>query len=314
MKTFSYIFAGTSEISLTCLKILLQQEFLQLKGLISQTDKAKGRKLKKQASAIKKFALSNQIPCWTPSSFKDSSFLEDIKQISADFCFVCAYGQILSPSFLNLFPKSCLNLHFSLLPKWRGASPIQQALMNGDSKTGVSLQIMTEKLDAGDVIASQEIPIQSEDNAQSLFEKSFDVTQHLLKEKLLFYFQGKIKATVQNSLQATYAPKIDKKTARIEWNKENFVIHNKVRALVLGPQAFCFFKNKRLKIYRTQISPHLAGGFQAGEVYEVGKNKLSIACGKGVLNILELQKEGKKRQKIQDFLKGHFIQKKDCFT
>ena len=313
-KAFSYIFAGTSELSLICLKILLKQERLQLKGLISQPDKAKGRGLQKQPSPVKNFAVLNQIPYWTPASCRDSSFLEDIKRLSADFCFVCAYGQILPLNYLKLFPKSCLNLHFSLLPRWRGAAPIQQALMAGDLQTGVSLQIMAEKLDAGDIIAYKKFCIQEEDNSQTLFEKSFQAADILLQESLFPYLKGEIKAIPQDSSKATYASKIDKKTARIEWEQENSIIHNKIRALFLGPQTFCFFKNKRLKLYRSQISCQSALGYRPGEVCYVGKEGLlSIACGKGALDILELKKEGKKKQRVQDFLRGHSIQLKDQF-
>ena len=313
-KTFSYIFAGGSEVSSACLKILLKQERLQLKGLISQPDKARGRGLKKQPSPVKNFALLNHIPYWTPASCRDSAFLEDIKRLSADFCFVCAYGQILPLNYLKLFQKACLNLHFSLLPRWRGAAPIQQALMAGDLQTGVSLQIMTEKLDAGDIIAYKKFRIQAEDNSQTLFEKSLQAAEILLKESLFPYLKGELKAIPQDSSKAVYASKIDKKTARIKWGQENAVIHNKIRALFLGPQAFCFFKDKRLKLYRSQISCQPALGCRPGEVCYVGKEGLSIACRKGALDILELKKEGKKKQGIQDFLRGHFIQLKDRFV
>ena len=320
MKSFSYLFAGSSEISIRGLKILLEQKGFHCKGIITQPAKPKHRGQKKQASDLKQFALSHQIPYWTPLSCGEPSFLKEIQDLNLDFCFVCAYGKILPASFLNLFPSSCLNLHFSLLPRWRGAAPIQRALMAGDLETGISLQAMTEALDAGDVIAFKSFPIEDSDNSLSLFEKSFQATEVLLKESLGSYLEGKIQAVPQDSSKLSYAKKIDKTSAQMDWKEDSRIIHNKVRALYLGPQAFCFFAEKksdkkesqRLKIYRSQINTQIdTTNFHPGEVCHIEKNKLSVSCGKGALDLLEVQKQGKKRQKIQDFLAGHSFQIKD---
>ena len=347
MKRFSYVFAGSSKVSVKGLQILLNQKAFHCKGIITQPDKPQKRGLKKQASELKQFALSHQIPYWTPISCGEPSFLKEIHDLDLDFCFVCSFGKILPRSFLDLFPKTCLNLHFSLLPRWRGAAPIQRALMEGDLETGVSLQVMTEELDAGDLIGSKSFRIEESDHSSSLFEKSFKLTEALLKESLSAYLKGEIKATPQDSLQVSYAKKIDKKSARIDWKKDCRLIHNKVRALYLGPQAFCFLggekQGKRLKIYRSQINTQMdlegfysdfqsdfqsgfqsdfqsdfqsgfQSGFQPGEICQLGKTRLSIACGKGVLDLLEVQKEGKKRQRIEDFLTGHPFQLKDSLS
>ena len=360
MKHLSYVFAGSSEASIRVLEILLKQRGFQCEGLITQPDKPRDRGLKKQANVLKKFAQFHQIPCWTPLFCGESSFLKEIRGV--EFCFVCAYGKILPASFLNFFLNRCLNLHFSLLPRWRGAAPIQRALMEGDLETGVSLQVMTEELDAGDLIGSKKFSIEESDNSLNLFEKSFSAAEVLLRESLLAYLEGKIKAASQDSSFVTYAKKIGKKSAQINWKEGSKQIHNKVRALYLGPQAFSFFEEeqkgsgkeggleissssslrpfskqrfpknhlqayesmenlpedkkkagkKRLKIYRTQINTQTdTSGFNPGEICQVGKNNLSIVCGKGALDLLEVQKEGKKKQKIQDFLSGHSFQLKD---
>jgi len=367
MKPFSYVFAGSSQVSIRVLEILLRQKNFQCKGIITRPDKIQGRGLKKQANVLKELALFKKIPYWTDHSFSDPSFLKEISDLNLNFCFVCAYGKILAIDFLNLFPERCLNLHFSLLPRWRGAAPIQRALMEGDLKTGVCLQVMKEKLDAGDLIASKSFPIEESDNALNLFEKSFKATEFLLQENLTAYLEGKINPLPQDSSFMTYAKKIDKESVQIVWTQSSIEIHNKVRALYLGPQAFCFFgqqgikklktphhsrnpspsqlKNpnqkagsnqpespnqqvgssyklnhpnrnllenkkeagkKRLKIYRSQINTQIdKTKFQAGEICQIEKNRLSVSCGKGVLDLLEVQREGKKRQKIQDFLAGH---------
>ena len=356
MKPFSFIFAGTSDFSLDCLKLLIKNPKLKLKAIISQPDRLRGRGLKKQGSIVSQFAHSKNIPLFLPETAKSSAFLNKIQEKECDFSFVCAYGQILPLNYLNLFPKGSLNLHLSLLPRWRGAAPIQRALMVGDKKTGVCLQVMTEKLDAGDIISSREFSIEKEDNAKSLFEKSLKETETLLSEKLLPYLEGKIQPWPQDSSQAIYAPKIDKKSAQIVWTESALKIHNKIRALYLGPQAFCFLEFKkpvqipyfrltlgpikisfslgalihslfkrprrnkqevirrRIKVYRSQISAQTnITGFHPGEVCQIEKNRLSVACGKGALDLLEVQKEGKKRQRIEEFLKGQNIKLKDSF-
>jgi len=312
MRPLSYLFAGSSHISIQGLEILLQQRDFQCKGILTKPDKVRGRGLKKKAQPLKELAQSQKIPVWTPNSCSDSQFLKEIRDF--DFCFVCAYGKILPLEFLRVFPERCLNLHFSLLPRWRGAAPIQRALMEGDSETGVSLQVMKEELDAGDIIASKSFPIDPEDNSLNLFEKSFVATKSLLEESLLPYLEGKIKTTAQDSSLSTYAKKIEKQQAQINWQESSQRIHNKVRALHLGPQAFCFLEETalRLKLYRSQINTQTPSrGFQAGEICEVEKNKLAVSCGEGVLDLLEVQKEGKKRQKIQEFLAGHPLKLKD---
>ncbi|MDE0091663.1 MAG: methionyl-tRNA formyltransferase [Oligoflexia bacterium] len=312
MKQFSFIFAGTSDFSLDCLKLLIKNPRLKLKAIISQPDRLKGRGLKKQSSAISSFALSKKIPLFLPES-QSTEFLNKIQEKKCDFSFVCAYGQILSLNYLNLFPKGSLNLHLSLLPRWRGAAPIQRALMAGDNRTGVCLQVMTEKLDAGDIIASREIIINKEDNAKILFEKSLKETEILLSEKLLSYLEGEIQPQPQDPSQATYAHKIDKPSAQITWTETATNLHNKIRALYLGPQAFCFLKRKRLKIYHSQLINHSFPDFSPGELCQIEKNKLVVACGEGALSLLEVQKEGKKRQGIEEFLKGQSLKLRDCF-
>ena len=322
MKNFSFIFAGTSEFSLDCLKLLIKIPRLELKAIISQPARFKGRALKKQKSIVSEFAISKNIPLFTPEKSTSFDFLNEIQKQNCDFSFVCAYGQILPLNYLKLFPKGSLNLHLSLLPRWRGAAPVQRALMAGDKKTGVCLQLMSEKLDTGDIISSREITIKEEDNTETLFKKSLKETEILLSEKLLAYLEDAIQPQAQDSSKAVYAHKIDKKSAQIDWTKPAFEIHNKIRALFLGPQAFCFFIRRkheevekwRLKVYHSQIKDQTdIKGFKPGEICHIEKNRLSVACGSGALDLLEIQKEGKKRQKIEDFLKGQSLKLKDSF-
>ena len=311
MKKFSFIFAGTSSFSVRILKSLIGFPQFQLKAVLSQPDGFKGRGLKKQSSPVKNFALSKNIPVWTPKICNTIFFLKTVQEQNADFCFVCAYGKILPLNYLKLFPKGSLNLHLSLLPRWRGAAPVQRALMAGDQKTGVCLQVMTEKLDAGDIIVSRAFSIQKEDNSETLFKNSLKETKILLAEKLIPYLRGEIQPLPQDSSQATYAHKIDKKSAQILWTEPALKIHNKIRALFSGPQAYCFLKEKRLKIYRSCVINKESSSCSPGEVCHIEKSRLEIACGSGAVSLLEVQKEGKKRQKIEEFLRGQNLKLKD---
>lgn len=311
MKPFSFIFLGTSEFALDCLKLLLKSKSLNLKGIVSRPDVLKGRGMTKQSSVVKSFAQTLKHPIWTPKKANEPTFLKEISEQKCDFSFVCSYGQILPLNYLQIFPKGCINLHLSLLPKWRGAAPVQRALMAGDQKTGVALQVMTTALDSGNIIGQREFKIEEEDNSKNIFDKSLTEATHLIEEELIKYLKGELKAQPQNPEGKSYAHKIDKKEGEIIWKEPAIVIHNKIRALFLGPQAFSFLNGKRIKFYRSKIIKKSFDGFLPGEICQLEKNKLVVACGEGALSLLELQKENKKRQQIEDFLQGSSLNLKD---
>lgn len=313
MKKFSFIFAGTSHLSLKVLNFLLNQKELELKALLSQRDSPRGRGLKTRMSPVKEFAISKGIAVKTPKNLQNLDFLKEIQKYQADFCFVCAYGQIFPQAYLNLFPKGCLNLHFSSLPSWRGAAPIQRAIMAGDLKTGVCLQIMQETLDTGDIVSSQSFPITDLDNSETLFEKSLKASSKMIEKDLILYLKDQIKPKPQDSSKASYAVKIKKEEALINWKEPAWKIHNKIRALFLGPQAFFFFKGKRVKVYRSKPVSQKFPDFASGSICLLAKDKLAVACGSHALSLLEVQKEGKKRQAISEFLKSHNLKLKDTF-
>ena len=311
MKPFSFIFAGTSKIALDVLKLLLESKSLTLQGAVSRPDSLQGRGMKKQSSAVKSFIKSQNIPLWAPQKASDPAFLSEIKERKCDFSFVCSYGRILPLSYLQLFPKGALNLHFSQLPYWRGAAPVQRALMAGDQKTAVSLQLMTEDLDAGDIIGQKIFKINETDNAEDIFNKALKNTKHLIKKELIKYLEGKLKPQAQDHSQKTYAYKIDKEEARIKWQKSAQALHNQIRALYLGPQAFFTLQGKRIKVYRAEALKKEFPHFKPGEIGLVEKSRLLVACGSGVLSLLELKKEGKQKLSIEDFLKGCPLKLKD---
>ncbi len=288
-------------------------ESLSLKGVVTRPDTVKGRGMKTQSSDVKSFAQELNLPCWTPKKSNDPEFLKAIMQKNCEFSFVCAYGQILPVNYLELFPKGSLNLHLSLLPKWRGAAPVQRALMAGDKKTGICLQIMTEALDAGDIIGQRSFEIEENDNASDIFNKALIKTESLLRKELKIYLKGRLKAQPQDHSKKTYARKIDKIEGKILWEESALDIHNKVRALFLGPQAFTFLKGQRVKVYQSKVLQRHFSDYLPGEICQLEKGQLTVACGRGGLVLLELQREGKKRQKIKDFLRGADLHLKDYF-
>ena len=286
---------------------------LALKGIVTCPEASRGRGMKKQCPPLQKFAEENGIPCWGPHQAGDPVFLKEIAQQKCDFSLVCAYGKILPLAYLQLFPKGCLNLHLSLLPRWRGAAPVHRALMAGDQKTGVSLHIVSEGLDTGDIVGQRQFFIKEEDNIQDIFHKSLREINFLLKKELMEYLRGERQGRPQDHSKKTYAKKIDKAEGSISWQEPASAIHNKIRALFLGPQVFSFLKGQRIKIYRSKVMETGFPNFLPGEVCLVSKDKLFVACGEGALSLLELQRADKKRQQTKDFLNGFPLQLRDHF-
>ncbi len=318
------IFIGTSDFSVKCLEYLLESKYFKVQAVITVPDRQRDRGMEWKSSAVKVFGDKLNIPIFRPENLLEEGFLKEISQIKSDFCVVCAYGKILPKIFLRNFPKQSVNIHPSLLPLWRGAAPIERSLMNGDSQTGVSLQFIGEKLDAGDIIGKISFPIEEDETAKDIYKKAEAVSKKLLQEDLVFYLQGKLKPKPQSGKQVSYANKIKKEEAKIDWSKEAQMIHNKVRALVLGPQSFTFFKGQRLKIYKTKVLDlsHFQGHkilgkslslVSAGEVIALDKRQLVVSCGKLALSLLEVQKAGRQKQRVKEFLKGTSIKLGDMF-
>ena len=301
MATADIIFIGTSSFSVECLKFL-RAEF-NILAVITVPDSQKGRNLKTLSSDMKTYACENSLKIFTPSDLSDANFLQEIKNLKPEFFVLCDYGKILPKVFLEAFPKDSVNIHPSLLPLWRGAAPVERSLMNGDKRTGVSLQIVTEKLDAGDIIAQKSFPIKESHDAQDIYKQALKISEEFLTKDLPCFFKGEITATPQDEDQKTYAHKIDKKEAQLDWSQSAEINHNKVRALVLGPQAFSFFgdKNERLKIYKTEV---VSQEGEPSKIIACNDKELVVACGSKALKILEVQRESRKKQNISEFLKG----------
>lgn len=306
MNDFSLLFLGTSSFALEGLKTLNQVPEFKVKGVITTPDSIQKRGLKKVSSVVKKWSEKQNVPVWAPESLESSDFIKQISKSKFDVAVVISYGKILPDSFLKLFPR-IVNIHPSLLPRWRGAAPIERALLAGDKKTGVCLQVVSKKLDAGDIIKSYSFPIHKNDSAIEVYEQAKEFSNKILKEDLLKYMQGELRATPQETEGVTYAHKIQKKEGLINWSSSNEDIHNQIRGLNKGPHAFTFFQNMRLKIHRSEIPSQEFPSASEGEML-FNKGEWIVSCGRGFLKILEVQRESRNKRSAFEFLKGHSVQ------
>lgn len=312
MSRFRVCFLGTPDFALSSLQALAQETRLQVVGVVSQPDRPRGRNQKVSPSAVKEWALLKGLPVLTPEKIRDS--LEEIQQWKADVAVVVAYGQILPRAFLQLFPFGAVNVHASLLPRWRGASPIQRALQAGDPVTGVCLQKVVSELDAGDVLGVRQIEIPISMGARELHDLLAQKGCELLRSELLDYLQGHLAGVPQDPSRVTLAPKIQKNEGLISWEKSATEIHNLVRAFQMGPGTWTYLGEHKIKILRTQVETS-SGPRTASEVglfpcrkpgqCGVAEDRLFVSCGEGFLEILELQEESRNRKSAAEFLRSH---------
>lgn len=302
------VFLGTPDIASYCLDSLIQDEHFQVVGVLTQPDRPAGRNMKLQASPVKQLAEKNSIPVLTPEKVNKPEVLETIKAWRAEAAVVVAYGQILPQSFLDLFPNKVVNVHASLLPRWRGAAPIQRAIMEGDNDTGVSLQVVVKKLDAGDVLGTRKIKIRDEDSLEML-EKMKPLAADLLAVEFMDYLRGNLTATPQDESKVTYAHKIEKSEGRVDWSLPARAVYNRMRGLKMGPGAHTLIAGKILKLHSAQVIEGSAKKMgQPGEVLASSSEGIKVACGQGALLLTEVQPESKPRMKAADYLKGRKVE------
>lgn len=301
-------FLGTPEFALVALKELAQDEHYEIVGVVTQPDRPAGRKMQLTPSPVKSFCLAQGLRVISPESIKQDVILEEIQKWGAEVAIVVAYGQIVPQKFLDLFRFGAVNVHGSVLPRWRGAAPIQRALETGDQESGVALQKMVKELDAGDVIGIRRVQIDDEMNAKELHDQLALLGADLLKVELMDYIRGNLAPTKQDPSLVTFAKKIEKSEAEIDWSKHADSIHNKVRAFVMGPGTFTTFNGKKIKIHKTRVVSEK--GNRAGEVLSTD-GRLVVYTGSQALEILELQPESRNRMNAQDFLKSQILKMGD---
>jgi len=306
MAALRIIFMGTPELAAASLRALLQQPAFQMLAVVTQPDRPKGRDLKLQPSPVKQLALSTGLPIWQPGKAREESFIAELRALTPDLIAVAAFGQILPPAILELPRWGCLNVHTSLLPKYRGASPIQSAILNGETETGVTIMKMAAGLDTGDILSQCPTPIRDEDNAATLHDRLAQLGAELLVQTIPDYVAGKIQPQPQPPDRATYAAKIKKEDGRIDWQQPARAIWNRIRAFTPWPGAFTFLparpQPQLLKIWQAET---VAQRGAAGEVLLADRKGIVIGCGTDALRVTSLQREGGRRMSAAEFLAGH---------
>ena len=315
MAALRIIFMGTPELSCASLEKLAHDKNFQIVAVVTQPDKPKGRELKLQPSPVKILAQKLNPPVLQPAKARDEKFISELRELKPDLIVVVAYGQILPQAILDLPKSGCLNVHASLLPKYRGASPIQSAILNGETETGVTIMKMDAGLDTGGILAQARTPILPEDNSQTLHDRLAQLGGELLVEIIPDYVAGIIRPEPQPAEGASYAAKIKKEDGRIDWNLSAQEILNRLRAFTPWPGVFTFLKiepkPQLLKIWKAEIVEEISGRDSAtrrphpGEILSADKNGIIVTCGKDFLHISELQREGGRRLSAQEFLAGN---------
>jgi len=303
MKT---VFMGTAELSCASLERLTTDPRFSVAAVVTQPDKPKGRDLKSQPSAVKVVAQRLALPVLQPAKARDPEFIAGLRDLKPDLIVVVAYGQILPQTILDLPVHGCLNVHTSLLPKYRGAAPIQWAIADGETETGVTIMKMDAGLDTGPILSQRRTPISPEDDAQTLHDRLALLGAGLLVETIPGYVAGTIQPRPQPTDEASYAAKIKKEDGKIDWTRPAQQILNRLRAFTPWPGASTGIRTtsniQLLKIWKAET---VDGGGQPGEILAADKSGITVACGKDALRILELQREGGKRLKASEFLAGH---------
>jgi len=308
------VFFGSPALALPSLKKLLEEDH-SIDLIITQPDRPSGRGKKLVSCPVKKTALDLNISFYQPLKIrKDQTALDKIKEIEPDLNVVVAYGQIIPSSIIYLPRYNSLNVHFSLLPKYRGASPVQWALLEGEDKTGITIFELDEKMDEGDILIQEEVKIFPDENATELEARLAQKGADLLIKTIAQI--DKLKHIKQDHSQATYAPKISKKDGKIDWTKNSLYIERQVKAFTPWPSAYAFLKDIRIKIHKgKKIEKEAPPGSSSGEISAIKKEGIEVCCGKGSTYLIEgLQPENRKRMDAYAFSLGAEIKPGDIFA
>ena len=295
------VFMGTPDIAATCLKKIIADGF-EVVGVYTQPDRPKGRGMKMVFSPVKEVALENNIPVFQPENFREEETVQQLADLKPDICAVVAYGRILPQKVLDIPTHGCINIHASILPRYRGSAPYQWAVLDGLTETGVSAMYLVREMDAGDIIEVSKTPIGENETAGELLDRLAVLGADLLSKTLGRFLQGAVPAVPQDPAQVSYAPMLDKTMCPIDWNKTAQQVHNHVRGLHPWPVAITEIQGTKFKIHETRV---VEGSGQPGQILSLTKTGLIIACGEGAVEIRSLQAEGGKRMAAPDYFRGH---------
>jgi len=300
-KDLRTVFMGTPDFALQTLQGLIDAG-CNMVGVYTQPDRPKGRGKQLAAPPVKELALQYDIPVYQPLKLRQPEAVAELEALAPDLIVVVAYGQILPKSALDIPAHGCINVHASLLPKYRGAAPINKAIIDGETETGITTMYMDVGLDTGDMLIKKSLSIGPEETAGELHDRLASLGRETMEETLQQLCAGTLQREVQDDEQSTYASMMKKEDGRIDWSRSSLEIHNHVRGLDPWPGAYTSLNGELLKLART--SPDVTDGGQAGSVVSADSNGVRIACGSGTLLIKELQLAGRKRLAAGDFLRG----------
>ena len=301
------VFMGTPEFAQASLQKLIETGH-NIVGVFTQPDKPKGRGYKLVAPPVKELALEHNIPVYQPEKMKDGTALSILKELNPDLIAVVAYGRILPKDILELPKYGCINVHGSLLPKYRGAAPIQWAVIDGEKESGVTIMQMDEGLDTGDMLLKGTVALEEKETSGSLFEKISALGASLCVEALEKLEKGELKPEKQGESTTEYAKMLTKEMGELDFRRSAAELERLIRGLNPWPSAYTRLGDKTLKIWAADVCGKKDEGAACGEITEVAKDAFYVACGEGTLKITELQLQGKKRMDAAAFLRGYHLE------
>jgi methionyl-tRNA formyltransferase len=297
------VFMGTPDFAVGALEAIIKAGH-EVKAVVTQPDKPKGRSGQMQFPPVKECAVKYNIPVFQPVKIKTREAVEELKKFEADIFVVAAFGQILSKEILDMPRLGCVNIHASLLPKYRGAAPINWCIIDGEEKTGVTIMQMNEGLDTGDILTVKEVAIDEKETAETLFDKLSKAGAELIVETLPKLERGEVTPVRQDDAKSSYAKIMHKSLGKVDWTKSAVSIERLVRGLNSWPSAYTSLNGKTVKLWSCDVASTDSKG-EAGVIVDVAKDYFDVACGEGTLRVLELQLEGKKRMDTKSFLLGN---------
>ncbi|AXU80168.1 TPA: methionyl-tRNA formyltransferase [Clostridioides difficile] len=300
------VFMGTPDIAVPCLQKIIDEKY-EILGVVTQPDKPKGRGKKLGMSSVKELAIENNIPVYQPVKARDKEFIDKIKSLNPDVIVVVAFGQILPKEILEIPKLGCINVHVSLLPKYRGAAPINWVIINGEEKTGVTTMYMDEGLDTGDMILKTEVNLDENITAGELHDKMMNIGAETLKETLRLIEEGNAPREVQNHEEFSYAPIMNKSLGNIDFSKSAREIHNLVRGVNPWPSAYTTYNDVIMKVWKTKVLDEKSTK-DVGTIIDVSKDGIKVSTIDNVLLIEEIQMPNKKRMLVGEYIKGNTIE------
>lgn len=299
------VFMGTPEFAVPCLQKIIDEGHAVV-AVVTQPDKPKGRGKKLAMPPVKELALKYDIPVYQPLKAREESFVDTLKEMNPELIVVVAFGQILPKSILDIPKYGCVNVHASLLPRYRGAAPLNWVIINGEEKTGVTTMYMDEGLDTGDMILKSEIPLDDEITAGELHDKMMIDGAKVLKETIDLIEKGEAPREKQSNEDTCYSPIMNKSLGNIDWKKSAIDIHNLVRGINPWPSAYTTYEGQTMKIWKTKVIDKNSDK-DPGTIISVDKEGINVSTSEGILQIKEIQMAGKKRMEVPEYIKGNNI-------